>query len=363
MTASAKQRLRFALSAVLGAGVLSGVLYFVGWRETLAEMQALGASGIAAVIANVLIPMAAWILCWWIILRSYDIHLPFRKIIGARLSGYAVSYITPTLYFGGEPVRAMMVADKEKAPATRVFATIIVERFLGGLSMIVFILIGGFYAVSSPSIPWSEKRVLVAGIAFVTFWILVGLINFAFNLKWISRAIRLLGRVIRRWRDVLGRAADKVSETEDEVFAAFTRNWKATVLAFAVQTAATYFIYMRPQVFFHFSSGLHFTFLQLSLIFSLNIVLSFFLWITPGGLGTSEAGMIGIFRLILPGISSQGVVAYSLLYKFAEVLLVGAGVYVLLQRGLSYVQRRSSEPLDGGLPEPAADEKPPTVED
>jgi len=330
----------YLLSIVLGFGLLAGVLYFVGWRQILAEMQSLGTWGILGVIGNVALAMAAWILCWWIILASYGIRIPLRRIAGARTSGYAVSYLTPTLYFGGEPFRALLVSDSTAAPTTRIFATIIVERFLGGLSMILFILIGGFHAIISPSIPWEGKRLLIAGTAFITFWILVGLIDFAGNFKWISRAIRLIGRLIPRWRDPLDRASTKVSETEDEVYHAFTDHWKGTLIAFIVQVVATFFVYMRPQVFFHFSSGVHFTFPQLSLLFSFNILLSSFLWITPGGLGTGEAGLIGIFRYVAPVVPSEGVVAYSLVFKFAEAILVAIGVYYLFRRGVAYFKRR-----------------------
>jgi uncharacterized protein (TIRG00374 family) len=339
-----KRRLRpgwkYALSLVLGFGLLAGVLYFVGWRQILAEMRSLGTWGILGVIANVALAMAAWILCWWIILLSYGIHIPFWRIAGARTSGYAVSYLTPTLYFGGEPFRALLVSDSTAAPTTRIFATIIVERFLGGLSMILFILIGGFNAIISPSLPWSGKRLLVAGTAFIAFWIFVGFVDFAGNLKWISRAIRMLGQIAPRWRTSLERAASKVSETEDEVFHAFTSHWKGTLTAFLVQTLATFFVYIRPQVFFHFSGGIHFTFPQLSLLFSFNILLSSFLWITPGGLGTGEAGMIGIFRYIAPAVPSEGVVAFSLVFKFAEAILVAIGVYYLFHRGIAYFARR-----------------------
>ena len=333
---------KYALSVLAGFGILGAVLYLVGWREILAEMDALGAPGILAVLGNVFLSMAAWVISWQIILRSYGIRLPLRKNISARLSGYAVSYLTPTLYFGGEPVRALMIADGTPAPTTRIFATIIVERFLGGLSMIVFILIGSFYASISPRIPWSEKRLLVAGVAFITFWILVGLVNFAFNVKWISRSIRFLGRLLSRWRNALERAALKVSETEDEVFDAFRRHWKGTAAALAVQTLATFFIYMRPQVFFHFSADLRLSFPQLSLLFALNILLSFFLWVTPGGLGTGEVGSVAILRLVEPAIAREGAVAFSLMFKFAEWLLVGAGIYFLAKRGIRLLQRHSS---------------------
>ena len=340
MTGSLKSGWKYALSVVIGFGLLAGVMYYVGWRKTLGEMSALGSVGILSIVANVLLAMATWVLCWWIILQSYGIHIPLRRIIGARFSGYAVSYLTPTLYFGGEPFRALLVTDVTSAPTTRVFATIIVERFLGGLSMILFILIGGFYAIVSPSIPWEQKKLLIIGTGFITFWILVGLVNFAGDFKWISRVIRVLGRLISRWRDPLRRAAAKVAETEEEVHHAFTSHWKGTLVAFVVQVLATFFIYVRPQVFFHFGSGLHFTFPQLSLLFSFNILLSSFLWITPGGLGTSEAGMIGIFRLVASRVPSESVVAYSLVFKFAETILVAVGVFYLFHRGITYFRRR-----------------------
>jgi uncharacterized protein (TIRG00374 family) len=342
-----KRRWRLILSIVVGLTLLGGVLYWVGWRRIFAQMHALGIAGIISIVGSVLFAMAFWILSWWIILRSYGIRLPLSTVIGARLSGYAISYITPTLYFGGEPVRALMVAGKTDAPTTRVFATVFLERFLGGLSMIVFILAGSFFAISSPALPWAEKRALIAGVGFVTFWILVGFIDFAWNLKWISRIIRLLGGPLKRWKGVLGRAADKVSETEDEIHAAFTVHRKGTLLAFLVQIVATSFVFLRPQVFFYFSSGHVFTFPQLSLLFTLTVILlSFFLWITPGGIGTGEAAIIGIFHLISPSISREGAVAYSLMFKFAESVIVAAGLYYLAQRGIARISRRKGSPSE-----------------
>lgn len=332
--------LQFLASLVVGLGGVAAVLYFVGWRATLAQMKALGALGMLSVLGLVALPMLAWIACWSVLLRAHGIRIPLSRRAGAQLSGYSMTYLTPTMYFGGEPIRAFLVADKERAPATRVFATIIVERFLGGLSMVGFILIGSFYAIISPDLPVSEKRLLIAGLAFVTFWICVGFVNFAGNLKWISRIIRSLGRPIPRWRDVLRRAADKVSETEDEVGIAFTKHWKATLVVLVLQGVATLCAFLRPAVFFHFSAGQDFTFPQLSLLFTLNVLLSFFLWITPGGLGTGEAGLIGIFRLVEPQVTSGGAVAYSLVFKFAEWLLVIAGVWYMLQRGMGFLGRK-----------------------
>jgi uncharacterized protein (TIRG00374 family) len=341
-----RKGLSYTLSIVVGVGLLGGVLYYVGWRNVLSQINALGIIGAAAVFGDVVLAIAAWILSWWVILRAYGVDLRFRSVVGSRLTGYAVSYITPSLYFGGEPIRAAMVVHRTDAPTTRIVATIVVERFLGGASLLLFILIGVIYAVLSPQISPDQKHIVVAGVGLILVLIIIGMINFAGNFKWISRAIRLISHILPRFKNGINRAADKVSETEDEIYNAFTRHWRGTLLAFAFQVIATFFTYVRPQVFFYYSDHIVFNFAQLSLLFTLNIILSFFLWITPGGMGTGEMAMIGIFHLVAPEIGKEGAVTYSLMFKFFELIFVAIGLMYLFNRGIGTFRRKEKEPSD-----------------
>lgn len=337
-----RRTLNFAASVVFGAASISLVLYFVGWRETLGAMGALGWVGALEVFATVLLTVTAWAAGWTTLLRAYGIRTPILRVAGARLSTFAVSYLTPTLYFGGEPFGALLVADKAEAPMTRVFATIIVERFLLGVSITAFLLVGSFYAVISPAIPPHTKLWFIAGLAFIAAWIVIGFVNFARNLKWISRIIRWIGRRIPRCEARLTRAAAKVSETEDEVSHAFTRHRRATLVVFLIQVATCVLTFLRPQVFFGASLGVQFAVGQLAIFYALYILLGFFLWITPGGIGTSEAGAIGIFRLIAPSITTGQAVAYSLSFKLAEAIFVAIGLWYLMQRGLSFLEHKAA---------------------
>ncbi len=333
-----KKMLSFTLSLLLGAALLGGVFYYVGWENIFEQIGSLHAVGIIAVAGNVFLTLITWVIGWWVILRAYGVVIPLHRVIGARLSGFAVSYLTPSLYFGGEPVRALIAADSSSAPVTRIFATIVVERFLGGASLVFFILIGGFFAVISPQVTHAEKEAVLIGVPFISVWMIVGLIDFAGNFKWISRIIRSLGRVFTRWRGGLERAANKVAETEDEVYNAFAQHWRATLLALLIQLVSNFLAYMRPQVFFYFSSHTTFTFPQLSLLFTLNIIMSTVLWITPGGLGTGEAALIGIFALV--GIAKDGAVAFSLSYKFFELLIVAIGLFYVFHKGIGRMWHR-----------------------
>lgn len=338
MNKQAKKVLSISMSLLLGAGLLGGVFYYVGWANTLEEIASLRALGILAVAGNVFVTSIMWIVGWWVILRAYGVDIPLRRTVGARLSGFAVSYMTPSLYFGGEPVRALIAADSSSAPVTRIFATIVVERFLGGLSIVFFILIGGFFALISPQVTHVEKQTVLIGVPFISFWIIVGLIDFAGNFKWISNTIRALGRVFARWRGGLERAANKVAETEDDIYNAFTKHWKATLIALLIQLLANFLMYIRPLIFFYFSSHRTLSFPQLSLVFTLNILMSTVFWITPGGLGTAEAALIGIFAII--GIAKDGAVAFSLSYKFFEMLIVTVGIVYLFHKGIGRMLHR-----------------------
>jgi len=341
-----KKTVTFAISVAVGLGLLGGVLYWVGVGGILAQVSALGAAGLLAVIANVILSMVAYVMGWWVILRIYGVDLPLPTAIAARLGGYAVSYLTPTLYFGGEPVRAIMAMRRTSATGPRLIATIVVERFLGGVAVLVFLIIGTFTVALHPEIDVSSRHSVFAGMAFISFWLLIGLVNFAWNFKWISRAIRWLKRPFRRWANGLERAANKVSETEDEIANAFTHHWRGTLLAFVIQLVVTFLVFIRPLIFFYYSSAVVFSPGQLWILYVFNLMLSFLLWITPGGLGTSEAAMIGIFTLV--GIGKHGAVAYSLIFKSVELIFVAIGVMCIVRVGLTRTgeprsRRRSSQ--------------------
>jgi len=338
MKKASKKVLNVTLSLLLGAVLLGGVFHYVGWENILEEIRSLRAVGILSLAGNVFLTAVTWVVGWWVLLRAYGIVIPFHRVIGARLSGFAVSYVTPSLYFGGEPVRALIVADTSSAPITRIFATIVVERFLGGLSLIFFILIGGFFAFMSPQVTHIEKQAVLIGVPFISFWIIIALIDFAGDFKWISRIIRSLGRIFTHWKGGLERAANKVAETEDEVYNAFTKHWRATLLSLLIQLVSNLLVYVRPLVFFYFSSHTILTFPQLSLVFTLNIIMSTVFWFTPGGLGTGEAALIGIFALV--GIAKDGAVAFSLSYKFFELLVVAIGLVYVSHKGLGRMWHR-----------------------
>ncbi|HEC63023.1 MAG TPA: flippase-like domain-containing protein [Candidatus Acetothermia bacterium] len=316
---------------VVGSALLGGLVYLSGPRRVLEELTAVGWAGFLAVAGTVLLSMGAWLGSWAVLLRAAEVEFRWPGLGAALLSGFAISYLTPSMYLGGEPVRAFLVAREARVPMSHIMATVVVERLLAGVALLFFASIGGFFALISPALPLVSKRALGIALGIMAGFLFLAIFSFAKNWQWISRLLRVLARAFPG-RGRLLRAAAKVAETEQEIYHAFSHRLASTTLAFLLQITAIFMNYLRPQVFFYFTKGEVFSVPQLSLYFTLNAFLTSFLWITPGGMGVAEGGRIGIFSLL--AIPPSGALAYSVTYRFVEMCLVAIGIWLMLRQGL-----------------------------
>ncbi|MGQ9601538.1 MAG: lysylphosphatidylglycerol synthase transmembrane domain-containing protein [Candidatus Bipolaricaulia bacterium] len=323
------------LSVAIGLGILAVILYYVGWGAIVREILALGWLGSLVLAADFFLTFFFWALTWRIILRAYEIEAPWRAVLRALLSGYTVSYLTPSLYFGGEPVRVYVFSKEIGLPQPQLYATVFVAKLLEAISLVLFVLLGVFYALfAGGNLPPIHRESLLYGTIFFSFWVFLGSLNFVLNLGLGTRLIRGLERLLPWWKVALEKAARKVALVEGEIHQAFHQSSKlpATALAFLSSFAANLLIYLRPQIFFYFSQAKLFSFPNLSLAYSLWVILAALLWITPGGIGIAEGGWVGILALI--GVGRAGAVAFALVLKGLELTLVILGVSLLMEFGL-----------------------------
>lgn len=321
-----------------GLALFGALIYLSRPGEMLTEIRKVGVGGFLVVAATVLLSMLTWALSWYALLRGAGLSVPWHRTVSPLLAGFAVSYLTPSMYIGGEPVRAHWVARDEGTPMARVMATVIVERILSGFSVLAFASIGVVLILASPAVSLADKGAV--GIALGTLiLLLIGVFALlARDVRWLSRFLRWLARhVPGPGRERLDRAATHVAEMEAETHRAFTLYRGYTLLAFALQLLTVFLTYIRPQVFFHFTQRDLFTFPQLSLYFTLSLFVNAFLWITPGGFGVTDGGRVGVFSLL--GVPLSAAMAFNLLYRFIDLALVGVGIQLLVRRGLLRLRR------------------------
>ncbi len=86
---------------------------------------------------------------WYIFLNQGNIKRHFLKILKARICGFAVSYITPSMYLGGEPIRANLLKERNDGVTyNTLFATVTLDKYVElltkfpttvvGLSFLIF---------------------------------------------------------------------------------------------------------------------------------------------------------------------------------------------------------------------------------
>ncbi|MGZ5487620.1 MAG: lysylphosphatidylglycerol synthase transmembrane domain-containing protein, partial [Candidatus Aminicenantales bacterium] len=152
----------FRLIGYGGIGVFASLIIKTGPTEILRALGQLSLAEIAALLGLRFLYWLVRAINWRALLVSSGERVPFGEILGARVAGYAVSYLTPAGNLGGETVRIFCLdsVDRNKA-----LATVVVDKtieFLAGLSTIALAVV---FLITEFALPRRQKIELFAAIA------------------------------------------------------------------------------------------------------------------------------------------------------------------------------------------------------
>ncbi|MCF7891111.1 flippase-like domain-containing protein [Candidatus Bipolaricaulota bacterium] len=319
-----------ALSVVLGVAILAAILWYIGPAKVWSQISSLGWDGFALMVGAIVLTFFFWTLAWIVVMKGYGVVAPFSLSFWARIGSFSVSFLTPSMHFGGEPVRALVIERETDSTYSRAFATIVAERITMLAALVTVILIGAMMGVytrlSTNTLPY------LVLISLIFFGLVVTLIlNFFRKLFLFTRFAAFLKRHLP-WTRLLQKAEDSIRHLEKEIGMAFGQHKKHTGVAFLLDLAATVFMFIRPQIYFYYTQGRLFSIVELTMLFAMISVLSSLFWVTPGGIGVSEGGFIGIFAIF--GISGSEAVAYSFSLKAIQLFFVGFGLVLLAHYGI-----------------------------
>lgn len=319
---------RWCIFLLLGVGLgsFAFLLALSGPREVWAAARLLPGWALFALLGLELIGLTFWAGSWWVLLWGAGIPAPPRTVWAAALSGYAVSYITPLVYLGGEPVRGWIIVRRTGGDPARVAGTLFWDRVLAGLVLLGFAFLGAGLVL--PILPTHERLWPLAGLSLLTLAVLLALLSFAFGWGWLSRIVAFFSRFFPRLRTL----AHKIREMEASMSSLFRRHFGALFTALFLQILSFLCHYFRPFFYFGLAHGRWFSWREMGVYFNLNAFLSLFLWLTPAGVGTAEGGRVGILGLL--GFPPASALAFSLTYRFIELLLVGMGFALMSWYGM-----------------------------
>lgn len=344
------QRIFFVLTLLAGLAAFCAIPFIVSIGDTLAIIGQIGWIGAIIFCVNNVMMLAIPSLGWQLLLVEAGHRVSYFELLKANVMGFPLNFFTPSLYVGGEPVKAWYIAKKYNISQREVLATVIVNKFqeIGGL--LLFIIAGTFIIVySSDALTGGQEAALIA--VLVVFVLIFAAVITAFigNFKPVVRLCNLLIR-LNIFKKALSKVLDKAAELEQMVRDAFVKKWKIFLISQFVTLLSAVTIFVRPAIFFYFfTGGQEFLSLEaLSIFFVLTQLINIF-QIIPGNLGLFEGGVIGFFGLI--GKASAEASAFTILGRIPELALLIVGMWLIAHCGLSAMFKKS---LEGKPAEPPA---------
>ena len=130
--------LRFVLFLLIGI-----VLLYFAFRGI--DVKKLGAEMLHAKYIWILISVALLTLShlvrsyrWNLLIEALNYHSPFKSTFFSMMVGYLANYAFPRI---GEITRCGVLAKTEKIPADKLFGTVIIERGVDVLTLLIFLII------------------------------------------------------------------------------------------------------------------------------------------------------------------------------------------------------------------------------
>lgn len=265
---------------------------------------------------------------WHVILRSYSFSVHFAKLFLWRLAGWTGSYLTPTAYIGGEPIRALFISKETGINFKSALANVIADSFLNIFTEIILTCVGAFFAFLhfSSILRFEDSFIIAVIMIFIAIYYLYRRIaNGKFLLYPVLKFFR-----INRWKPVLTK---EIFEFEG-LFIDFFKNKKEALRKGFLISIVLYSFSLIEFWLLAFFLGITFSLWHV-ILFKAFMVIGYILPI-PAGIGMAEFSLAKFFEIF--GYDPSIGVAYSLLIRVKDSLLAIFGFFVLSGYGISFLK-------------------------
>ncbi|MDI6806912.1 MAG: flippase-like domain-containing protein [Candidatus Aenigmarchaeota archaeon] len=294
------------LPILVSIALLVGLIYYSGASKVISLF--LRANPVYVVLGLLLWFVGAIIRSarWRYLLSKFD-HIPFSKVLHVFIPGLFLSNLTPAKV--GEPIRCFLLQRVSKIGVSKSLPSILIEKMLDVITMILISLIGILLLVKISVIYlWLGLAILIYGLVFsVAIYILLSkkrtekILSLFFSLFSFLPFVRQLKTKVKGFSKTVGKSL-KVYRSE------------RTIITTKIYTI---FIWIIEGVilFLAFKSlGLEVTILSTIVILAITALLSV-LTLLPGSLGSAEIISALLFTSIFP-LSLAEVTAAVLLARF-----------------------------------------------
>ena len=306
-------RKRYSLLA-LGIAIIALLLWWAGIGEVAEILKK--ARGEYLILAVIMYSMSlvTWGLRWRVLLKALHVDASFTKILLALLAGIFVNNITPGARGGGEPVRMYFLAKETEKPYGQVFATVMMDRILDLVPVIVMLGISTAYVYKLGSLSLTLILVLLdmafAGLILFTLGILLSERKTKGALWWFFRLFeRITPRRADKYRERFKRIVEEDVPRFQNDFRFLIKHKGTFALALVYSTASWIFTVLRTYFVFR-AINFPISLVDVMVVQMVGIVIGM-ISVIPGGAGIIETVNSGIYVIL--GINKEIAVTATLL--------------------------------------------------
>jgi uncharacterized protein (TIRG00374 family) len=320
MTRVAGRPLKIALEILLLAGLIVLFIVVLDPRQLREYVLRVTVGSLLGLLVFQLSVHTIGMLQWMVLLRQSGIRAGAWQVFRARLSGCAVTSLTPSAYFGGEPVRAALLKDSSMS-YRQVFATIAVDKYIELFTKFPIAVIGFGFLIfhARPGV-----TLVVISSLFVGFFLAVFLLLMIRLFQGGDFIVRLFKRLLRPVTRVRPRLAAKVIHPVRD----FTRS-----VARLFTSRRTFFLAMSLGLLLSVVEVLQYGYVlsvlgivslaDSAIIFFGHVFLGIFSFI-PGNVGSMEGVFLFVFALL--GLGSDRSLVFSVIMRTGQLVMVALGV-------------------------------------
>jgi len=335
-----KKILLFILSVVLGLILFIGVVSYIGVGEISSAFESFSWVTIAFVIGLSFVQIFIVNYRWKLVLEAQGDIVPYKKLFAPKLVGFAISFLTPGLYIGGEPVRAFLLKKQTKVRYSHGFASIIVDKILDFTYPLPFLIGALVYAMFRYDISWEAVSLFVV--------VLIGLIVLlclfyvqTYRGKGFFSALIVLLRINRFKR--FSKLVDKMLYFENLIITFFNNRKDVFIKGLFLSLLGGMIVFIQFILILN-ALGIQADIVQI-LVMMVFMILAFLVPI-PASLGSFEAGQVIVFTAL--GHPASIGVAFTLVIRMAELGKLAVGLTLLSNVGLRFLKNLPSHNGNSG---------------
>ncbi|AFL95294.1 hypothetical protein CL1_1091 [Thermococcus cleftensis] len=318
--------------SLLGLGLVI-IILLLWWAGVEDVIEILRTARLDYFLLAVLAYVAAvlmWALRWRVLLNSLGINAPFRTIVAGLFVGVFINNVTPGARGGGEPVRMYYISKKTGEPYGHVFATIMMDRIMDVIPVVVMLLLATAHVYRLGSFSLTLTLFLLdiffAAITLATVGILLSERKTKGILYWFYRQFgRIMPKKAAKYEEKFVHAVEVSVPQFQENFKLLIKHKKAFFLSLFYSFAFWFLVLLRSYfIFLSINSPIQL--LDVMVVQMIGIVVGMFM-IIPGGAGIIEAINSAVYVLL--GIDKDIAVTATLLERLISYwapTVIGAGV-------------------------------------